>query len=46
MWRDIEKKWVPLKSIKFIMDMYDKIVTTVRTSRGVTIVFPIAVGLY
>lgn len=28
------------------MDMYDKIVTTVRTSGGVTIVFPITVGLY
>ena len=42
----LEKKWVPLKYIKLIKDMYDEAITSVRTSGGITSEFPITLGLH
>ena len=42
---DLEKKWAPLKYIKLIKDMYDEIVTSVRTS-GFTNEFTITTSLH
>ena len=41
----LEKKWAPLKYIKLIKDMYDEIVTSVRTS-GFTNEFTITTSLH
>jgi hypothetical protein len=46
MWFDLEKKWVSLKYIMLIKDMYDRVVTSVRTSGGITSEFPITIGLH
>ena len=42
----LEKKGVLLMFIKLIMDMRDGVVTSVRTSRGITSEFSIAIGLH
>jgi len=39
----LEKKVVPLKNIKLIKDKYDKDVTRVKTSGGITSEFPITI---
>ena len=36
MWGFLEKKVVPLKNIKLIKDIYEKDVTRVKTSVGIT----------
>ena len=46
MWWVLEKKRVLLKYIKFIKDMYDKAVTSVRTSGCIISEFPITIGLH
>ncbi len=42
----LEKKGVLLMFIKLIMDMHDGVVTSVRTRRGITSEFSIAIGLH
>lgn len=46
MWWALEKHKVPLKYITLIKDMYDNVVTSVRTSDGDTDDFPIKIGLH
>ena len=43
MWGVLEKKVVPLKNIKLIKDIYEKDVTRVKTSGGITSEFPITI---
>jgi hypothetical protein len=46
MWRALQNHKVSTKYITLIKDMYDNIVTSVRTSDGDTNDFPINIGLY
>ena len=46
MWWVLENKWIPLKYIKLIKDMYDGDITRVRTSGGIISEFPIIIGLH
>src|SRR5664279_6626827 len=46
MWWALEKHKVPIKYITLIKDMYDNVVTSVRTSDGDTDDFPIKIGLH
>jgi hypothetical protein len=46
MWWALEKHKVPAKYITLIKDMYDIVVTSVRTSDGDTDDFPIKIGLH
>ncbi len=46
MWWVLEKNGVLLKYIKMIKDMYDGVVTNVRTSGSITSEFPITIGLH
>ena len=45
MWWVLEKKWVNLKYIRLIKDMYG-VVTNMRTSGGITSEFSITIGLH
>ena len=45
-WWALEKHKVPIKYITLIKDMYDNVVTSVRTSDGDTDDFPIRIGLH
>ena len=40
LWQVFEKKRFPLKYIKLIKDMYDGVVTNVRTNEGIRNEFP------
>jgi hypothetical protein len=46
MWWALEKHKVPTKYITLLKDMYDNVVTSVRTSDGDTDDFPIKIGLH
>uniref|UniRef100_A0A8I6WS22 Reverse transcriptase domain-containing protein n=1 Tax=Hordeum vulgare subsp. vulgare TaxID=112509 RepID=A0A8I6WS22_HORVV len=46
MWWALDKHKVPIKYITLIKDMYDNVVTSVRTSDGDTDDFPIRIGLH
>jgi hypothetical protein len=46
MWWALNKHKVSIKHVTLIKDMYDKIVTSVRTTDGDTNVFPINIGLH
>jgi hypothetical protein len=46
MWWDLQKHKVSSKYITLIKDMYDNVVTSVRTSDGDTNDFPINIGLH
>jgi hypothetical protein len=46
MWWTLEKHKVPTKYITLIKDMYDNVVTSVRTSDGDTNDFPIKIELH
>jgi len=46
MWWALYKHKVPTKYVTFIKDMYNKVVTSVRTTDGDTKDFPINVGLH
>jgi hypothetical protein len=46
MWWALDKHKVPTKYVTLIKDMYDKVVTSVRTTDGDTNVFPINIGLH
>jgi len=46
MWSVLEKKRVPLTYIKLIKDMYAEVVTSVKTSGGITSKFLIKIGLH
>uniref|UniRef100_A0A8I6YD54 Reverse transcriptase domain-containing protein n=1 Tax=Hordeum vulgare subsp. vulgare TaxID=112509 RepID=A0A8I6YD54_HORVV len=46
MWWALEKHKIPMKYITLIKDMYDNVVTSVRTSDGDTDDFPIRIGLH
>jgi hypothetical protein len=46
MWWALQKHKVPSKYITLINDMYDNVVTSVQTSDGDTIDFPINIGLH
>ena len=46
MWWALEKHKVPTKYVALIKDMYNKVVTSVRTTNGDTSNFPINIGLH
>ena len=46
MWKALEKRGVPIQYIEVIKDMYEGVVTSVRTVGGDTRDFPITVGLH
>jgi hypothetical protein len=46
MWWALDKHKVPTKYVTLIKDMYDKVVTSVRTTDGDTNVFLINIGLH
>jgi hypothetical protein len=46
MWWALEKHKVSTKYITIVIDMYDIVVTSVRTSDCETDTFPIMIGLY
>ena len=46
MWWVLDKHKVPTKYVGLIKDMYNNVVTTVRTSDGDTDDFPIRIGLH
>jgi hypothetical protein len=46
MWWTLDKNKVPTKYVALIKDMYDKIMTSVRTTYGDTNVFLINIGLH
>uniref|UniRef100_A0A0A9CY62 Reverse transcriptase domain-containing protein n=1 Tax=Arundo donax TaxID=35708 RepID=A0A0A9CY62_ARUDO len=46
MWWALEKHKVPTKYITLIKDIYDNVVTSVRTSNGDINNFPIRIGLH
>ncbi|EXB56439.1 putative CRM domain-containing protein [Morus notabilis] len=45
LWWVLEKRGVHVRYIKVIKDMYDRVVTSVRTAGGYTAEFPIRIGL-
>ena len=45
-WWDLDKHKVPTKYVGLIKDMYNNVVTSVRTNDGDTDVFPIKIGLH
>jgi hypothetical protein len=45
-WWALDKHKVPTKYVTLINDMYDNVVTSVRTTDGDTYVFPINIGLH
>ena len=46
LWKLLEKKEVQIEYIRVIQDMYEGVMTRVRTPTGETIDFPIRIGLY
>ena len=46
LWWTLMKKGVPVKYIDIIKDMYDRVVTNVRTCEGITSDFSITIGLH
>jgi len=46
LWWTLMKKGVPIKYIDIIKDMYDRVVTNVRTCGGITSDFSITIGLH
>ena len=46
MWWSLDKHKVPSKYVTLIKDMYNNVVTSVRTNDGNTDYFPIKIGLY
>jgi hypothetical protein len=46
MWWALDKHKVPTKYVTLIKDLYDKVVTSVRTTDGDTNVFSINIGLH
>ena len=46
LWWTLMKKRAPIKYIDIIKDMYDGVVTNVRTFRDITSNFSIAIGLH
>ena len=46
LWWALKKKAVPLKYVSIIRDMYDGVVTNVRTCGGLTDEFPITIGVH
>jgi hypothetical protein len=46
MWWAFDKHKVPTKYVTLIKDMYDKVVTSIRTTDGDTNVFPVNIGLH
>ena len=46
LWWVLEKRGVHVRYIKVIKDMYDGVVTSVRTAGGYTSEFPIQIGLH
>ena len=46
MWWSLDKHKVPSKYLTLIKDMYNNVVTSVRTNDGNTDYFPIKIGLY
>ena len=46
MWQALDKHKVSTKYVTLIKDMYDKVVTSVRTTDGYTNVFPINIVLH
>ena len=46
MWWALEKQKVPTKYVNLIKDMYNNVVTSVRTCDGETDAFPIKIGLH
>ena len=46
MWWALDKHKVPTKYVGLIKDMYNKVMTSVRTTDGDTEVFPIKIGLH
>ena len=46
MWWALDKHKVPTKYVGLIKDMYNNVVTSVRTSDGDTDDFPIRIGLH
>jgi hypothetical protein len=46
MWWALDKHKVPTKYVTLIKDMYNKVVTSFRTTDGDTNVFPINIGLH
>jgi hypothetical protein len=46
MWWALDKHKVPTKYVTLIKDMYNNVVTSVRTTDGDTNVFPINIGLH
>jgi hypothetical protein len=46
MWWALDKHKVPTKYVTLSKDMYDKVVTSVRTTDGNTNAFPINIGLH
>ena len=46
LWWALKKKTVPLKYVSIIRDMYEGVVTNVRTCGGLTDEFPITIGVH
>ena len=46
LWRVLEKKRVFVAYIEVIKDMYDRVVTSIKTTGGETKEFPITIGLH
>ena len=46
LWWVLKKKAVPLKDVSIIRDMYEGVVTNVRTCGGLTDEFPITIGVH
>ena len=46
LWWTLMKKGVPIKYIDMIRDMYDGVVSNIRTCKGITSDFSIAIGLH
>ena len=46
LWWALKKKAIPLKYVSIIRDMYEGVVTNIRTYGGLTDEFPITIGLH